>query len=203
MANLTECRECGHTISKTARSCPSCGSRKATTFYQRHPIFSWIFLIFIVLPFTAIFLLATFQTSNYKPADPIPAKVLTKEETEEKLKQEAIADKKRDMERRFRANTRQLVKITLKNLRDPRSAEIVGSATKIRENEKEDVTCLIIRSRNGFGGMALTGAVMFGDTYSFDETTVEKYCKNVSIETGFQTTTAISKETLETEKERM
>lgn len=28
MANLVECKECGHKVSKSAKACPNCGHRK-------------------------------------------------------------------------------------------------------------------------------------------------------------------------------
>lgn len=45
MAKLTQCKDCGHNISKNANSCPNCGAKN-----KRTSILTWLVLIFIGIP---------------------------------------------------------------------------------------------------------------------------------------------------------
>ncbi len=50
MANLTECEDCGHMVSKRADSCPSCGSRFKLHWYEGRwsAVFKAVLIIFLI-----------------------------------------------------------------------------------------------------------------------------------------------------------
>ncbi len=55
MAKLTNCKDCGHQISKNATQCPNCGAR-----IKKTSMLTWFFAVLFGLPF----LFAIFKSAN-------------------------------------------------------------------------------------------------------------------------------------------
>lgn len=71
MARLIKCKECGHSVSRTAKACPQCG---AVMKRQRTSTFTWLVVIFfgliVVLPMCAPETTAPAPAARDRPAQP-------------------------------------------------------------------------------------------------------------------------------------
>lgn len=131
---MISCRECGASVSSTARQCPSCGAprkrMRGGLGCLRPALFALALLVIIGGIGSALFPNGHGSTST--PLNP-----------QERL----------DAANEAARNTAALEALTAlkKNLRDPSSLQV----DHVSANEDGSVVCIRYRARNGFGGLNL------------------------------------------------
>lgn len=143
---LIKCKECGANISTKAKSCPSCGAVAP----KRTSIFTWLVLIFIVLP-TAV---AIFNAGMNAPEQK------AKREADEAARVAAMTPAQKAAEAREKqidsaqAACRMFSK---KALKDPDSAEFIGYSPAEANQDASVVNVQVtFRATNSFGGRVPT-----------------------------------------------
>jgi hypothetical protein len=149
---LVKCKDCGKSVSDSAKACPDCGAKPP----ERTSIVTKLVAAIIGMG-VVMSVIGNIQSSNEQEAkakaEAARVAALSPEQraTEEKAKAKATqeeADRKVLKEQQWK-NTMVAMLMIKKSLRDPDSLQWI----QIRANDSGSVVCAEYRARNGFGGM--------------------------------------------------
>jgi predicted nucleic acid-binding Zn ribbon protein len=145
LAALTNCKECGNQVSKSAKTCPKCGAKLKMGFFQKVGV---ILLLFVLLAF-----------------------VFAKEDTNKPSAKKAEDEK--PSPRMAIAECQVIWESTRKNLlNDPSSFDwdrrSSGFGDYTVNGKTVDVVAIPYRAKNGFGALVLQNAICQIDKESYN-----------------------------------